>query len=83
MPQRGCMEAAGENEALDHVVARLRARFPKLSTEYVRRVVHGERDRLVKGTGRDLAPAQVEDAAMEELRKEADPVRLRAQDESH
>lgn len=75
------MEAVGENGALEQVVARLRARFPKLSAEDVRRVVHGERDRLVRGTGRDLVPVQVEDAAMEELRKEADPVRLRAQHE--
>lgn len=76
------MDAAGENGALEQVVARLRARFPKLSADYVRGVVHGERDRLVRGTGRDLVPVQVEDAAMEELRKEADPVRLRAHDES-
>lgn len=72
------MTGLAEDRNLEHVVDRLAARFPSLSADHVRHVVDVERRRLENGTVRDFVPVLVEHAAMEELRKEADPVRLRA-----
>jgi hypothetical protein len=74
------MSALGENEPLDEIVIHLAARFPTLSPAYVRRIVGDERHRLESGAVRDFGPTHVERAAMEQLRKEADPVRLRDED---
>ena len=79
------MQTAGmtgdDDQNLEHVVDRLGARFPSLPAEHVRDVVEAERHRLENGSVRDFIPVLIEHAAMEQLRKEADPVRLRA--ESH
>lgn len=76
------MGALGENEPVDELVVRLTARFPTLSPDYVGRVVGDWRNRLERWTVRGSAPMQVEHAAMEQLREDADPVRLRAEDDA-
>jgi hypothetical protein len=58
------------------VVVRLAARCPTLGLEYIRSIVRRERERLERGTRRDVDPATFEDAATEQLRKQADPVRV-------
>lgn len=74
------MSALGENEGLNEVVDHLAARFPSLSREHVSHVVSDKRHRLETAAVSAFVPALVEHAAMEELRKEADPVRLRVED---
>ena len=71
------MNGVDEDENLDHVVDRLAARFPALPTPHIRHVVDVERRRLESEPLRDSVPLLVEQAAIEELRKDADPVRLR------
>jgi hypothetical protein len=78
----GIMSAHGENERLDAVAVRLAARFPTLAPEHVHRIVGDERQRLERSTVREVVPNDVEDAAMEQLRKDADPVRIRAEDDA-
>lgn len=73
------MNPTDETEALDRVVDRLSARFPSLSPARIRQVVDDAHHRLGGAQVRDLVPALVEHAAMEELRKDADPVRIRVQ----
>jgi hypothetical protein len=76
------MSGLDEDQNLERVVDRLATRFPSLSAEHVRQVVDVERHRLENGTVRDFVPVLVEHAAMEQLRKEADPVRLRTAPEA-
>lgn len=76
------MSALDENQALQEVVDRLAVRFPTLSSERIRQVVDVEQLRLENGTVRDFVPVLVEHAAMEQLRKEADPVRAPVEDEA-
>jgi hypothetical protein len=76
------MTGLNEDQNLEHVVDRLAARFPSLPAEHIWHVVGVERHRLENGTVRDFVPVLVEHAAMEQLREEADPIRLRAEPEA-
>ena len=71
------MKPVDEDKNDDHLVGRLAARFPSLPTAHIRHVVDVERRRLESETLRESASPLVERAAIEELRRDADPVRLR------
>ncbi|WP_187432668.1 three-helix bundle dimerization domain-containing protein [Agromyces mariniharenae] len=74
------MEDPVEQAAIRNVVDRLVERFPTLGRERVEAVVDEASARLADGKVREYIPALVEHAADEQLRQEADPVDLAAED---
>lgn len=74
------MSELEEERAIEHVVARLAARFPTLTREHIETVVREELHRLDGGQVRDFVRVLVEHAARERLRAEAEPADLPTDD---